>query len=68
MLKQIKPSSNMIPKGILVKIFKIRFFESMLLDYFHKGIIHGTTHTFVGQEDKAVLISEYIDKTHDKVF
>ncbi len=49
-------------------MLKIRYFESMLLEYFHKGIIHGTTHTSVGQEDIAVFISEYIDKNNDKVF
>jgi 2-oxoisovalerate dehydrogenase E1 component len=33
---------------------KIRFFENSLLDLFSKGLVKGTTHTSIGQENNAV--------------
>jgi len=44
----------MISKSHLRKIIEIRHFETLLLKYFRRGAIHGTTHTSVGQEDIAV--------------
>ena len=35
---------------------------------FSKGLLNGTTHTAVGQEDIAYIMSQYIDVTRDKVF
>ena len=45
----------------------IRRFEEMLLDLFSKGLLFGTTHTYVGQEAIAVSVMENIKKS-DIVF
>ena len=37
--------------------FKIRLFEKKLLELFSKGLIKGTTHTCLGQENNATGIS-----------
>lgn len=39
---------------------KIRMFETMLLDYFGKGVLRGTTHTYLGQEAIAVAALSYL--------
>ena len=41
---------------------KIRFFENKLLGLFSKGLIKGTTHTCVGQENNAVGVCAALDK------
>ena len=41
---------------------KIRYFENMLLDLFSKGLIKGTTHTCVGQENNAIGVCAAINK------
>ena len=42
---------------------KIRFFEQGLLDLFSKGLIKGTTHTCIGQENNAVGVCSALKKT-----
>jgi len=41
---------------------KIRFFENKLLDLFSKGLIKGTTHTCIGQENNAVGVCAALNK------
>lgn len=41
---------------------KIRYFENMLLDLFSKGLIKGTTHTCVGQENNAIGVCAALNK------
>ncbi len=55
-------------KEDLLKLLKIRSFEQKLLKLFSQGLINGTTHTAVGQEDIPLFISRYIDIKKDKVF
>ena len=35
---------------------RIRRFEETVLDQFPRGVFHGTTHTYIGQEANAVAI------------
>jgi len=35
-------------------LYRIRRFEETVLEYFSKGVFHGTTHTYLGQEANAV--------------
>ena len=42
---------------------KIRYFENMLLNLFSKGLIKGTTHTCLGQENNAVGVCAALNKT-----
>ena len=41
---------------------KIRFFENKLLDLFSKGLIKGTTHTCIGQENNAAGVCAALNK------
>ena len=43
------------------EISLIRSFENKLLDCFSKGLISGTTHTYIGQECNSVAIFENVD-------
>lgn len=49
------------------KIYKIRKFEQTVLEEFAKGIFHGTTHTYLGQEANAVGVLSHIEE-NDLVF
>ena len=42
--------------------YKIREFEKKLIDLFSKGLINGTTHTCIGQENNAVGVAAALDK------
>ena len=53
----MKQKNNKILELLLRDSLRIRFFEQTLLDHFSKGIIGGTTHTCIGQENNAVGIS-----------
>ena len=41
-------------------LHKIRTFENLLLSYFSKGLLRGTTHTYLGQEATAVSALSYL--------
>ena len=53
-------------KKIITELYnesnKIRFFENKLLDLFSKGLIKGTTHTCIGQENNAVGVCAALNK------
>ena len=49
----MKKNNKLIQK-LYEDSLKIRFFENNLLDLFSKGLIKGTTHTSIGQENNAV--------------
>jgi len=48
-------------------IIRIRCFEEMVLENFHKGIFFGTTHTYLGQEANAVGVLSHL-QSGDIVF
>ena len=50
------------------RMFLIRRFEENILEYTSKGIIHGTTHTCIGQEHIAVSTIACLDKNLDIIF
>ena len=54
-------------KSLYEKMFLIRKFEGLLLDFFSKGKLFGTTHTCVGQEATAVSVMAHLNKS-DIVF
>jgi len=58
----------MLSKNEIKQIVEIREFESQLNIFFGKGYVNGTTHTSVGQEDIAIIMSKLIDKKNDMVF
>ena len=43
----------------------IRSFENKLLDSFTKGLISGTTHTYLGQECNSVAVFENVNLKKD---
>ena len=43
-------------------LYRIRIFEEMVLDNFHRGIFFGTTHTYLGQEAIAVGVLSSIQE------
>lgn len=49
------------------RIYLIRRFEETVLDEFAKGIFHGTTHTYLGQEANAVGVISHL-REGDLVF
>jgi len=49
-------------------MFFIRRFEETLLDLFAQGKLHGTTHTYIGQEANAVGVIDHLDPERDVVF
>jgi acetoin:2,6-dichlorophenolindophenol oxidoreductase subunit alpha len=52
----------------LLLLQTIRLFEESLLQLFSEGLLNGTTHTAVGQEDIPFIISKHINKDNDKIF
>ena len=48
-------------------MLKIRKFESELLKLYGKGLVSGTTHTYIGQEATAVGVLSNVDKNRDMV-
>tara|TARA_B100000575_G_C23115272_1_gene644639 strand:- start:1152 stop:2099 length:948 start_codon:yes stop_codon:yes gene_type:complete len=50
------------------EISLIRSFENKLLDCFSKGLISGTTHTYIGQECNSVAIFENVDLKKDIIW
>ena len=46
----------------------IRKFEKKLLSLFEKNLIHGTTHTYIGQESNSTAIFNHLDFNNDIVF
>ena len=55
-------------KKIYSTMYRIRLFEEMVLIFFSKGLLNGTTHTSIGQEADAVGILLNLDKKKDFVF
>ena len=49
------------------KMFLIREFETLLEEYFSKGMLRGTTHSCIGQEAVAVSVLDYVDIETDYV-
>ena len=49
------------------KMYKIRRFEESLLELFSENLLHGTTHTSIGQEADAVSVLNHV-KEEDFVF
>ena len=43
------------------RMFFIRRFEETLLDLFAQGKLHGTTHTYIGQEANAVGVIAHLE-------
>lgn len=41
---------------LLKQMWQIRFFEEKVDEFFAKGMIHGTTHLAVGQEDRKSVV------------
>ena len=61
---QAKPSNATTPQlSHYETMYKIRAVENLLLDYFSKGLLRGTTHTYLGQEAIAVAALSYL---HDE--
>lgn len=62
-------SNERLPE-LLEQMWLIRFFDEKIDDMFAKGLIHGTTHLYVGQEATAVgacadlTHADYITSTH----
>ena len=50
------------------QMFLIRRVEETILQLFSKGILMGTTHTYIGQESCAVGIINALDKEKDIIF
>jgi TPP-dependent pyruvate/acetoin dehydrogenase alpha subunit len=50
------------------RMYFIRRFEETLLDLFAQGKLHGTTHTYIGQEANAVGIVDHLEPDCDVVF
>lgn len=48
-------------------IIKIRAFEEHVLDLFGKGVISGTTHTYIGQEATAVAVMQFV-RSQDNIY
>lgn len=46
----------------------IRSFEEKLLDLFSKNLIHGTTHTYIGQEINSSVVFNHIDYENDIIW
>lgn len=55
-------SNERLPE-LLEQMWLIRFFDEKIDEMFAKGLIHGTTHLYVGQE--AVAVGACADLTHD---
>lgn len=49
------------------ELYRIRRFEETVLEYFPRGVFHGTTHTYLGQEANAVGVLNNIQQT-DVIF
>ncbi|MCL5677349.1 MAG: thiamine pyrophosphate-dependent dehydrogenase E1 component subunit alpha [Firmicutes bacterium] len=49
-----KPITKHKAKGILTRMREIRAFEEQVDNFFQKGMIHGTTHLYIGEEATAV--------------
>ena len=47
-------------QNIISECWKIRLFEKYLLDLYSTGMVRGTTHTCLGQEQVGVLISQFL--------
>ena len=43
-------------------LYRIRRFEETVLENFQKGVFHGTTHTYIGQEANAIGVLSQIKK------
>jgi len=41
-------------------LYRIRYFEEVVLDNFQKGLFFGTTHTYLGQEANAVAVLSHL--------
>jgi len=54
-------------RDLYQSLYRIRCFEEMVLDNFHKGVFFGTTHTYLGQEANAVGVLSHL-QAGDVVF
>jgi TPP-dependent pyruvate/acetoin dehydrogenase alpha subunit len=48
-------------------LYQIRYFEEFVLDNYSRGIFHGTTHTYLGQEANAVGVLHHLGE-NDIIF
>jgi hypothetical protein len=61
-LKNKKYSKEMV-LGMYEKMLRIRKFETVLTEYFTKGMLYGNIHTSIGQEAIAVGACAALEKT-----
>lgn len=57
-----------LKKEFFKQMILIRTVEERILDLFSEGLLHGTTHTCIGQEACAVGVINALDKSKDIIF